>query len=358
MLQTIADGWQDNGVTLYANGHSVTGAMRDWMLTQHFFLGVPLTEEFAVGAQETHQVFTFGVLGRESQNHVFLANIGVNLVEGKFDVIPPAALVAVAPPKSGNALKLARVQAWLGTKKLALYLGVWTVNYRAAQFEPVAAKLQAMGVDIAYVKFGEWGNLWYSGTQADIKAVFARHGVQVVPYWFCRPQCWQADAQHLIQLAQTFGGVDLDVEEQWLNHGTELSKLIHAIRQGAPEAVIIADGYGDPTTAFNHAWPFDAIAEADCYQPQWYAGYWGATTWAAWEALLEKCDAECGVEFERVKLGWSFPIRPCVNAKGLTPAIASQVGHWAARFGAGLTVWEYTEAPGNVLGALKKGLQA
>jgi hypothetical protein len=367
-------GWVDDGVTLRApNGFAVTGEMRRWTLAHECSLGVPLTQAYAAG-NEQHQIFWYGVLGWNARDGAFLGDVGQNLVERTWPTIPPAALRPEdAPmPIDPNTAKLARVQQALGTDALGVYFGIWTVQLRAAQFAPYAAAARQMGFEYALVKCGEWGTLWYDGTATEIAAVLRDHGLRMVPYWYCRPQVWHQDLAQCARLAQEFGIIDLDIEEVFVqvrqghivgDYGAALHGLVAGIRQAAPASIIIADGYGDPQTTFGGAFPYWAIAAADCYQPQWYASYWGATVWPEWLARLRWADAQCGEVFAQAHLGWSFPIRPNVTAADaqgnpVAPAVAEQIGRWCASFQTGLTVWEFGACRAATVQAFKTGLRA
>jgi hypothetical protein len=371
---SVPVGWLDDGVTLRApNGFAVTGEMRAWTLAHGCSLGVPLTRAYAA-ANEQHQIFWYGALGWNAHDGVFLCDVGQNLVERTWPAIPSAALRpdGAPTPVDPNAAKLARVQHALGIDTLGVYFGIWTVNLRADQFAPYAAAARQMGFDYALVKCGEWGTLWYDGTVSQIAAVLHDHGLRMVPYWYCRPQVWQQDLAQCARLAQEFGIIDLDIEEVFVQvrqgrivgeYGSALHGLMAGIRQAAPASLIIADGYGDPLTAFGGAFPYWAIAAADCYQPQWYASYWGATTWPEWLHLLRWADAQCGQVFAQAHLGWSFPIRPNVTAADaqgnpVAPAVAEQIGRWCASFQAGLTVWEFGACRAATVQAFKTGLRA
>src|SRR6185437_1131811 len=281
---------------------------------------------------------------------------------------PKASPIPQPPtPADPNKVKLARTQKALGTDTLGVYFGTWTYGKPAVAFTPFAKQAKGMGFDYVMVKFGEDGTRWYPDSPAQIAKVFADNGLKMVPFWYCRPNYWQQDADHCAQLAQEFGVIDLDIEEVFLNiqgkqivgsYGTQLAALVNRIRNAAPEALIIADGYGDPMTAFAGTFPYWAITEADCYQPQWYESFYGARTWDEWRNGLARHDAECGEVFQQAKLGLSFPIRPCVSSFAVTPDVAYDIGHYLSSFHTGLMLWEFTQCAADVDRAFKSGLHA
>jgi hypothetical protein len=379
-LATLPPGWHDDGTTLVGPISPVDqaqyifqGGMRDHALAE-LRAGLLAADDTAIENErhladgtriEQCTVYSCLVFQRNAGGawEFFRSNLGVE--HQKHRPLPP---VAPAPPPkptpNANKVKLARVQQALGIRTVGIYFGIWTAPARQPQFADLAAQAKALGFDYAMVKFGEAGTLWYDGTELAIKQAFAQHQLPLVPYYYCRPNFATADRDSCIRLAREFGVIDLNVEEVFLHHGTELYAIVQGIRAAVPEAVIIADGYGDPVTAFGHTFPFDALADADCYQPQWYesfiaGGLPGALTAAAWLDALNKHDAECGEEFIRCKLGLDFPIRPCIDLASMNVAVAEAVGAWCAKFQAGVMCWEFHTVPSaEVVAALKHGLGA
>lgn len=273
---------------------------------------------------------------------------------------PPAPRPPAPPSPKPPPVKLVRLQKWLGTNRLGVYFGIETNNWRAPDFHAAALKLRSWGVDYAAVKFGEWGIEWYDRTAPDIMAAFHAAGMGLVPFYFCRPQTWQADADICQHLANMAGGVKLDCEEQFINHGTELAGIVNTVRAKAPGACILVSGYGDPLTAFSDgrggtAWSFDAIANADAYEPQTYLTYWDIYHRSGWAAGCDWSMQQCAKAFVQRGLGLSYPIAPCIstplNAGDYTP-----VARYFRKWNAGLCLWEYQTVTKEIVAACKAGL--
>ncbi len=370
-IYPVAQGWEDDGTTLIANHFPVVQGFRDWCLSHNFSLGMPLCREWSSNG-ETHQIFTYGVLGWNPHDGVFQCNVGNNFISHVWYDFPSEALIPLAPvvitptptpaPLDPNKVKLAQAQKWFGGEnKMGVYCGIWTFRKTPQQMAPIAQNIKAWGFDYAYVKFEESGVQFFPNPISEYQQVFADAGVRIMPYIYDRPQYTQVDVDTGLKLIDAFGGVDLDVEEVFLGHATELQTLFHELRQQRPEAIIVADGYGDPVSAFGRgAFPFSSIKEATIYQPQWYESFMygglpGSMTVDQWLNSLNNNDAQVGQEFDRGGLGTSFPIRPCVDGV-MSLEVAQAVGQWAARFGLGLTVWEYKNCTAPLVAALKAGL--
>ncbi len=255
-----------------------------------------------------------------------------------------------------NADKQQRIARWLGTNTLGVYVGIETVNWRAPQFEEhLAIPLAAQGADWVAVKAGEY-QLWYDDTFAAIRSAFLRHGIGCAPYIFTHPWTWQTDAAMAIHLAQIAGGVILDDEETWVNHGDEHRAMIARIRAACPDACLISSGYGDPAYAFGTGWDFSAITECDAYQPQAYLGYWDIYHQQGWQAALTWADQQCGAMFTRFGLGADYPIQWAINCQGVNAGDMEPLARYLARWNAPLVVWEYQDVTGPELAALKRGL--
>lgn len=377
--------WTDNGLALIPpkapDGNqyffSDASGMRELalhLLAENVISGDDMAIENAaqVSPDRVEQCTQFGCLVVQHDNKSgkwtgFRSNLGAEHLKasGRHPVVLP--IPQPPAPADPNKAKLARTQKALGTDTLGVYFGTWTCNFRAPDFAPHAKKAKDMGVDYVMVKFGEWGNKWYANTEKDINTVFTDNGLKMVPFWYCRPQTWHEDMQHCAELAQEFGMIDLDVEEVFLNvqngrivgnFGSELQGIFDGIRKAAPESLIIADGYGDPMTAFAGTFPYWAINQADCYQPQWYESFYGARTWDEWRNGLARHDVQCGEVFQQAKLGLSFPIRPCVSSQNVSPDVAYDIGHYLSSFHTGLMLWEFTQCTADVARAFKSGLHA
>lgn len=282
-------------------------------------------------------------------------------IRAAYKLLSPSTPPPVPAPPPPKSIKLTRLQKWLGPQSLGVYIGVESDTWRAAQFHEVALQLKAMGVDYACVKFGEWGIEWYDRTAPEILAAFRSAGVGMVPYYFNRPDTWRADADICARLANLCGGVLLDCEEQWLNHGVELAAMVNTIRNAAGGACIMVSGYGDPITAFNDGrghtiWPFDAInAAVDAYQPQTYLPYWQVYA-QGWQAGVEWSMKQCADSFTQKGLGLSFPIAPLI-AVPLHTADYTPVARFFKAWGAGLCLWEYKSITPEIVAACKAGLK-
>ena len=323
----------------------------------------------AISANRVEQctVYTCLVVENDAQGqwHAFRSNIGAEHRAHRTTqptVIIPTVEAVPAAPTDPNKIKLARSQQFLGGEnKLGVYCGIWTFGKNAQQMVPIARNIKAWGFDYAYLKFEESGVQFFPSPISDYRKVFADEGLHVIPYIYDRPQYTQVDIDTALRLIDVFGGIDFDLEEVFLGFGTQLTTLINEVRAQRPQAIIIADGYGDPISAFGSGgFPYAAIKHADCYQPQWYESFMygglpGSMTWAQWQAGLDNNDAQCGQEFVRAGLGESFPIRPCVDFV-MSAEVAFNVGQWAAKFGLGLTVWEYKYCTAPLVAALKAGL--
>lgn len=378
----LPSGWSDNGLALVGpkapDGKqyffSDASGMRELalhLLAENVLTGDDTAIENAVHVTDNRveQCTQFGCLVVERDPHSgkwngFRSNLGAEHLKnsGRHPVVLP-----IPQPADPNKAKLARTQKALGTDTLGVYFGVWTYGKSAAQFDIPARMAKEMGFDYVMVKFGEDGSRWYPDAPTQIAKVFADNGLKMVPFWYCRPNHWHDDMEQCAALAQEFGVIDLDVEEVFLNiqgnrilgnYGAELQGIVNGIRKAAPEALIIADGYGDPMTAFGGTFPYWAIAEADCYQPQWYESFYGARTWDQWRNGLARHDAECGQVFQQAKLGLSFPIRPCVSSFATTPDVAYEIGKYLSAFHTGLMLWEFTQCAADVARAFKQGLTA
>jgi LysM repeat protein len=206
------------------------------------------------------------------------------------------------------------------------------------------------------VKVGEWGNEWYRGTFRDIRQAYLDHGIGCAPFYFNRPQSWQADAVVCARVANIAGNVILDCEEPFLHASAQLSGLVNTIRQQT-NAVIVVTGYGDPNTVFGdpstRPWDFGAIANADAYQPQLYFGYWGYTDVVG---RLVWGINQCGSDFVAHGLGLDFPIMPCINVQGVRAGDLRTAADFLKNWKAGIGVWENLDLTAEDYAELRTGL--
>lgn len=249
-------------------------------------------------------------------------------------------------------LKLTMAQQWIHPNTLGGYIGIELENAPESSYRDAMTSLRnpgGPGCDYAIVKFYERGsphhgdNLWVSF--AEIDSIATSLSLGIAPYIYCHPESVVMDTVQAIACARAYGGVILDCEDEFLGHGTELYGLVHMVRQAVPLAVIIVSGYGDPVTRFpdghgGTAWPFDAIAEANAYQPQFYIGQWDVYRFG-WLRAIGWGDQQCGIAFEQYGLTRSFPITPLIGLQGLQEADIRPASDWLHEsFGLSLGVWE------------------
>lgn len=252
-----------------------------------------------------------------------------------------------------NSQRLARVQAWLGERSFAEYIGVETRNWTVENFDHWVDTVTPNQPDVAYIKVGEYGQMWYNGHFPTIRDYFIQHGIGVAPYIFCRPQWVQQDAAIAAEVAKLCGGVVLDCEEQWLNNNTELYRLIATVRSLAgTEPVIVVSGYGDPLTAVP-GWDFGALHPADAYQPQWYCGWWEIYQERGFEAAISWGDGQLFQEFSKGQLASDFPIQPDMNVEGMRPKDIGPLAKYLTQWKTGVTVWEAMDISAETRGIIK-----
>lgn len=272
-----------------------------------------------------------------------------------------------APAPAPIPIGLARVNRWIGTNKLGVYISpfqktniagkaVRSADWRATQFGAVARTLRLWGVDFMAVKFGEYGNEWYDGTAPAIRQALFNVGMGMTPYYFNRPQTWQKDAAICIKLANLCGGIILDCEEQFKGQATALHNLVQTVRNGAPNACIIVTGYGAPVTAFGAGgWPFSAIKMADAYQPQTYMSVWSVYKRSGARAAIDWGMGQVAAEFQRGGLGLDFCIQPCIDA-GINLDDLHLAAAYTKKWKASLMIWEAQGLTQQKTAMLKAGL--
>lgn len=237
-----------------------------------------------------------------------------------------------------NKGRLQRLQAWTGIKTFGMYIGVESRSWSVAEFEHYAETVKPNQPDVLYIKVGEIGQEWYNGQFPAIRELFLKQGIGVVPYVFCRPQTWQADADIAAKYAELAGGVCLDCEEQFINNNTQLWELTQRVRNQTTN-VIMVSGYGDPLTAVP-SWDFGALRVCDAYQPQWYIGWWSIYAARGYQTAFQWGDGQCYHQFMRVGLGADFPIQPATNVEGVNQSDLLGIGKYLLQWQAGFTVWE------------------
>ena len=260
------------------------------------------------------------------------------------------------PPVPAPLTGLQRMQRWVGAQAVGVYLGIETVDWSMNDFANRANQFRDMGVDVAYVKVGEYGTEWYNGNFAAIRQIFLDRGVGCAPYLFCRPETWRGDLAIAVKMARLTGGVVLDCEEQFVNQGASLYNIVNGTRRSAPDACIIVSGYGDPLYAFGPKWPFDAIRDADAYQPQWYFGVWDAYKQHGYLGAIAWGDGQCADEFRRCGLGDMFAIQPAVNVEGMDQADYQGIAETLRRFTAGIVIWEAQQINANIIQQCRHGM--
>lgn len=277
--------------------------------------------------------------------------------------VPPA-----PPPKPPEPPKpapgLARVQSWLIPGHLGVYISpfheinqVRSALWRAPQFASLAVQLAAWGVDFMLIKTGEWGVEWYDGQFSQIRQACLEHGMGVCGYHFCRPEHWREDAAICAKIARQSQGIFLDCEEQFLGHHDELKALVETVRSGAPESCIIVTGYGAPDSAFNGKWPFDAIAQADAYQPQTYfTSPWTEYLQHGALAAINWGMNQVANEFTKYGLGLNYCIQPCISLGMRNFADYQIAARRCKDWQAALCVWEAQGLTADIARALKAGL--
>ncbi len=242
-----------------------------------------------------------------------------------------------------NAQKLEAIERWIGTNKVGVYSGIETVDWSISDFITMRDRYLKLGVDYAAIKFGEWIE-WYDTRVDAIGKVFQDKGIQVVPYWFCRPQNVLNDIRYCVMLAKKYKGVMLDCEEQFRGYSAQLKQLIDGIAAQVPDAVIIVTGYGDPVYAFGWSWDFSSIENAHGYQPQWYIGAWTPYYQNGWQYAIEWGDKQCAQAFEHFGLTDMYPIQPAINTRGVKLSDLQPLAKYLMSFKDGVMVWEYQES--------------
>jgi hypothetical protein len=256
--------------------------------------------------------------------------------------------------------KLAHLQTWLHPETLGVYVGIEDENVVNADYQALMEKY-AGKVDYLAIKCYEFGSknngLWMDLRQLANDANAAHIGI--APYIFCHPDDPTLDIMRAVECAEMFGGVILDCEEQFIGHGTELYEIVHGVREAVPDAIILISGYGDPVTAFydghgGSSWPFDAIRDADGYQPQWYLGWWNVYIQGHnYQRAVQWGDAQCGVAFVQYGLTDSFPISPAMNLVGLNgDDIGPLADYLRANWQASVMVWEEQDITPEILTVL------
>lgn len=256
--------------------------------------------------------------------------------------------------------KLAHLQTWLRPDTLGIYVGIEDENADNAVYQALMAKY-AGKADYLTIKCYEHGSrsdgLWVNLRQLADDANAAHIGI--APYIFCHPESAALDIIRAVECADMFGGVVLDCEEQFVGHGAELYQLVHGVRAAKPDAIILVSGYGDPVIAFYNGqggsdWPFDAIRDADGYQPQWYLGWWDVyRNGHDFQKGVQWGDSQCAVAFVQHGLTTSFPISPAMNLVGLEGNDIGPLSRYLrAGWAASVMVWEEQSVTPDILTAL------
>lgn len=258
--------------------------------------------------------------------------------------------------------KLHRTQGWMHPNTLGVYVGIEYEQSATSDYEALFSRYHGRA-DYLLIKCyeadspGKGNDLWIA---PDVLAGIAnKHGVGVAPYIYGHPDTWQQDAAQAVALARVFGGVVLDCEEPYLNNGTDLYRLVHTVREATPDSIIVVSGYGDPISAFpdgrgGTSWSFDAIADADCYQPQWYIGWWDAyRRTASYRHAVSWGDEQCALAFNQRGLTTDFPIQPAMNVEGVNPNDIGPCSLWLREtWKLSCAVWEHHDITDGDLTAL------